>query len=178
MTESFRTKADIRFRILAIIYAALDKLITPFSQRFSLNDITIQYPYAFKERIPIAEALAISFGFPLVVIAIYTLVVDGVFSHRKVAGRAPYTFKERLWELNCGILGLLLAQGAAFCITGTLKNLIGRPRPDLLSRCLPQDGATDGRVFGLATKAICTQTNVAIMQDGMCSTVVTRMKLC
>lgn len=29
-----------------------------------------------------------------------------------------YRFKDRLWELNCGILGLGLSVGAAFTITG------------------------------------------------------------
>jgi diacylglycerol diphosphate phosphatase / phosphatidate phosphatase len=29
-----------------------------------------------------------------------------------------YRLKDRLWELNCGILGLLLAVGASFVITG------------------------------------------------------------
>jgi len=36
--------------------------------------------------------------------------------------------------LNCGILGLGLSIGAAYTITGALKNAIGKPRPDLISR--------------------------------------------
>jgi hypothetical protein len=35
---------------------------------------------------------------------------------RKLTGR--YRLKDRLWELNCGILGLGVAVGAAFTITG------------------------------------------------------------
>ncbi|KIX07060.1 uncharacterized protein Z518_05037 [Rhinocladiella mackenziei CBS 650.93] len=154
--------------ILAIIYAALDKLITPFSQHFSLANISIQYPYAVHERIPIYLALVISGGFPAVVIAVYTLFIDGFFSHRRrtAATRSPYSLWDRLWELNCGWLGLLLAQGAAFVITGSLKNLCGKPRPDLIDRCQPRPGAADGVPYGLATKAICTQEDEAIMQDG------------
>ncbi len=79
----------------------------------------------------------------MIIIAIYTLVIDGLFSHqttmlpgrtglRKLGGR--YRFKDRLWELNCGILGLGLSVGAAFTIVGALKNAIGKPRPDLISR--------------------------------------------
>ncbi|KAL2427078.1 putative diacylglycerol pyrophosphate phosphatase 1 [Exophiala dermatitidis] len=155
--------------ILAIIYAALDKLVTPFSQHFSLNNISIQYPYAVHERIPIHIALVLSGAFPAAVILVYTLFIDGLFSHHHQRARSRfnrYTFADRLWELNCGWLGLLLAQGAAFVITGTLKNLCGKPRPDLIDRCQPQTGAADGVPYGLVTKAICTQQDEAIMQDG------------
>lgn len=151
--------------VLAVIYAALDKLITPFSQHFSLLNYTIQYPYNENERVPILAAIIISGVFPIIVIAVYTLVIDGMFSHSGT-GRSKYTFNQRLWELNCGILGLLLAQGSAFVVTGSLKNLCGKPRPDLIARCLPSPGATDDPVFGLSSKAICTQTNRALMQDG------------
>ncbi len=104
------------------------------------------------------------------IIAIYTLVLDGLFSHRRKQTGAGlfsvYRFKDRLWELNCGILGLLLAEGAAFVITGTLKNLCGKPRPDLIARCLPLNGSEDHQVFGLSTIEICQQTDQAIMTDG------------
>jgi diacylglycerol diphosphate phosphatase / phosphatidate phosphatase len=104
------------------------------------------------------------------IIAIYTLVIDGLFSHRRKQTGAGwsniYRFKDRLWELNCGILGLLLAEGAAFVITGTLKNLCGKPRPDLISRCLPANGSVDPPVFGLSNITICTQTDQAMMTDG------------
>ena len=65
---------------------------------------------------------------PAAIIAIYTLVIDGLFSHqpptmssgrrRQLSGR--YRLKDRLWELNCGILGLLLAVAASFTITGMM----------------------------------------------------------
>jgi len=80
--------------------------------------------------------------------------------------RSKYKFVDRLWELNCGILGLFLAQGAAFVITGSLKNLVGKPRPDLISRCNPSANATDAPIWGLSTKDICNQEDHAIMQDG------------
>ena len=74
--------------------------------------------------------------------------------------------KDRLWELNCGILGLLLAQGAAFVITGALKNATGKPRPDLIDRCRPRSGSADPPVFGLSNSTICTQANHARLKDG------------
>lgn len=119
-------------------------------------------------------ALIVTAAVPIVVIAVYTIVVDGLFSHhkptnpstgrRKLLGR--YRFKDRLWELNCGVLGLLLAQASAFVITSALKNATGKPRPDLIARCLPREGSEDAAVFGLSNSTICTQTDNAILKDG------------
>jgi diacylglycerol diphosphate phosphatase/phosphatidate phosphatase len=154
---------------LAITYAVLDKIVTPFAQPFSLNNASLQYPYADPERIPIWLALVISGLFPGIAIAVYTLFLDGLFSHhrRTTRARTKYTFWDRLWELNCGWLGLLLSQGAAFVITGSLKNLIGKPRPDIIARCKPDQAKVDAlAVFTLATKALCTEKDEHIMQDG------------
>ncbi|CAE6448649.1 unnamed protein product [Rhizoctonia solani] len=53
--------------------------------------------------------------------------------------------------------------------THLVKVTVGRPRPDLLHRCQPISGATNhapNEFFGLATSAVCTQTNKLIMRDG------------
>lgn len=108
--------------------------------------------------------------------AVYTMVIDGFFSHhkqgdpsrqgsRKLFG-GKYALKHRLWELNIAVLGLLLASGTAFVITGALKNATGKPRPDLIARCLPLLGSVDPPVFGLSNSTICTQTDNAILKDG------------
>ena len=143
-------------------------MVTPFHQHFSLKNYTLQYPYAVHERISIHLALLISAGLPILVILVYTLVVDGLFSHRRKTQGWSHVYKltDRLWEFNCGVLGLLLAQGAAFVITGTLKNLCGKPRPDLIDRCQPVAGSADPAVFGLSSISICTQTSKAILTDG------------
>ena len=43
---------------------------------------------------------------------------------------------------------------------------VGRPRPDLIARCLPAAGAVDHPVFGLSTSEICTTTNQLRLDDG------------
>ncbi|KAJ5610651.1 Phosphatidic acid phosphatase type 2/haloperoxidase [Penicillium lagena] len=145
--------------------------IEPFHQHFSLRNISLQYPYAVHERVPIALALAISGLFPIILIITYTLVIDGLFSHHKLdptSGkrklRGPYRWKDRLWEMNCGILGLLLAQGLAFVVTQVLKNACGKPRPDLIARCQPPAGSHD-EIPGLSTYTICTG-DPALIKDG------------
>lgn len=153
------------------MFQALDA-VEPFHQHFALQNYTLQYPYAIHERVPIALAFAVAVIAPIIVIAIYTLVIDGIYSHQlsrgtpKSGGMGRYTLRERLWEFNCGVLGLLLSEGAAFVITGALKNATGKPRPDLIARCLPKAGSIDPPVFGLSNSTICTQTDHAILKDG------------
>jgi diacylglycerol diphosphate phosphatase / phosphatidate phosphatase len=155
-----------KFSVLAGAFYALDA-VEPFHQHFALQNYTLQYPYAVHERVPVAALFIIAVVGPAVVIAIYTLVIDGFFSHNNKGNRfARYTLKERLWELNCGILGLLLASGTAFVITGALKNATGKPRPDFIARCMPVPGSVDPKPFGLSNDTICTQTDHAIMKDG------------
>jgi diacylglycerol diphosphate phosphatase/phosphatidate phosphatase len=153
---------------LIVGFYALDA-VEPFHQRFSLRNYTLRYPYAVHERVPIPLALAIAGVAPAVIIAIYTLVIDGLFSHQ-AGGRKKYTLKSRLWELNCGILGLLLGIGASFVITGALKNAIGKPRPDLIDRCKPRLEEMNAFLvsgnYSLAGHDICTQTDNAILKDG------------
>lgn len=117
-------------------------------------------------------ALCISGVFPLAVILVYTLFVDGLFSHNKpqdpVSGKkkltGPYRWKDRLWEFNCGFLGLVLSQALAFVITQSLKTACGKPRPDVIDRCKP-NVTHDPTPFGLSNYTIC-QGDPAIIKDG------------
>lgn len=154
--------------VLILGFYALDA-VEPYHQHFSLQNYSIQYPYAVKERITINFAVTLDAVIPAIIIAVYCLVIDGIFSHQSAPdrrGKNKYTLKERLWELNCGVLGLALSQGLAFVITGALKNATGKPRPDLIDRCSPTPGSKDLPVFGLSNSSICEQKNHAILKDG------------
>ncbi|KAL2814271.1 PAP2-domain-containing protein [Aspergillus granulosus] len=147
--------------------------IEPYHQHFSLNNISLQYPYAEHERISIFAAVACSGGGPFVIIAIYTLFIDGLFSHNKPIHQStgkrrftgPYRWKDRLWEFNCGVLGLLLSQAICFVITQALKNACGKPRPDIIDRCQPREGSMDASPYGLSTSSICTG-DPHLLKDG------------
>ncbi|CEL10708.1 Putative PAP2 domain protein (AFU_orthologue; AFUA_4G08970) [Aspergillus calidoustus] len=147
--------------------------IEPYHQHFSLNNISLQYPYAVHERISIFAAVACSGGGPLVIIAIYTLFIDGLFSHNKPIHQStgkrkftgPYRWKDRLWEFNCGFLGLVLSQAICFVITQALKNACGKPRPDIIDRCQPREGSMDGSPYGLSNSSICTG-DPHLLKDG------------
>ncbi|KAI4250117.1 MAG: hypothetical protein L6R40_000289 [Gallowayella cf. fulva] len=157
---------------LLVAFYALDA-VEPYHQHFSLRNYTLQYPFAVHERVPIPLLFALNSLLPAVVIALYALLIDGLFSRQKQAAPRDghrtlgrYRLKDRLWELNCGLLGLLLSQGAAFVITGALKNATGKPRPDLIARCLPEQGSSDPFVYGLSDISICTQKNHKLLKDG------------
>lgn len=47
------------------------------------------------------------------------------------------SLKRKLWEWNAGWMGLGISLATAFIITNGTKNLVGKPRPDLLARCSP-----------------------------------------
>ena len=74
--------------------------------------------------------------FPVAIILVVTLVfVPGP----TVPPGTPKSmiWKRKLWELHMGWLGLALSLICAWIITQGMKNLFGKPRPDLLSRCEP-----------------------------------------
>ncbi|KAL6705861.1 hypothetical protein ACN47E_006321 [Coniothyrium glycines] len=160
--------------ILIGVFTIVDK-IPPFHQKFALENYTLHYPFAEKERVPVIWLCVYVIAAPAAIIGLYTMVIDGLFSHqtalpsgrtgmKRLSGR--YRFKDRLWELNCGILGLGLSVGAAFTITGALKNAIGKPRPDFIDRCMIDASKIDKTQYALQSIAICTQTDNYILQDG------------
>ncbi|THZ11777.1 PAP2-domain-containing protein [Aureobasidium pullulans] len=158
--------------ILAILFLAIDK-VNGFRQHFALQNYTLQYPYAVHERVPAGICYVIVVMCPAAIICFWTLVIDGLFAHSQPTdnegtGRrlGRYRLVDRLWELNCGILGLALSEGTAFVITGALKNTVGKPRPDLIDRCQPRAGSVDPSPYGLSNSTICTQTDMSILRDG------------
>lgn len=140
-SQRYMISLTLDYSLLIGIFTVVDK-IAPFHQQFALENYSLHYTFAKKERVPVPWLCLYVIFAPAVIIALYTLVIDGLFSHHTAAvGRSGmkrlsgrYRLKDRLWELNCGILGLGLSVGAAFTITGALKNAIGKPRPDLISR--------------------------------------------
>lgn len=192
MPLCFSWLIDRDYSVLVIAFTIVDK-VEPFKQPFSLRNYTLRYDFAENERIPVSMLIVYSCFAPAIIIGVYTMVIDGVFSHqdassqsggrRRLSGR--YRFKDRLWELNCGILGLGLSVAFAFTVTGTfkpdsiiigvmlmyragsLKNAIGKPRPDIVSRCKPDPDLLENPSFTLVNATIC-DPNVEhhILADG------------
>ncbi|KAJ4295757.1 hypothetical protein N0V88_004459 [Collariella sp. IMI 366227] len=110
--------------------------ITPNMRPFSLDDRNIAFPYTEHETVPVWLAMVIAVLGPIVIITIVCLVlVPG----STVPPGTPKSliWKRKLWELHMGFLGLALSCIAAWFVTNAMKNLFGKPRPDLLDRCEP-----------------------------------------
>lgn len=74
-------------------------------------------------------------------------------------------------------MGLGLSCALAFFFTQGLKNLVGKPRPNMLARCMPstgevqeyavgQYGAMFSQQWALVNYGICTQTDMSLLDDG------------
>ncbi|KAF8559833.1 PAP2-domain-containing protein [Imleria badia] len=137
--------------ILTIVFAAVFfglNSIHGFRRQFSVNDMTIRFPYAVQERVPDIALYFIAVVAPLVIQLAVNLISVRSF-----------------WDYHCSVLGLILGLAITGAVTQFSKITVGRPRPDLLSRCIPTSGSQDP-TYGLLTDAICTQTDQSIMLDG------------
>lgn len=61
------------------------------------------------------------------------------------------------------LLGLLIALVLTSFLTDTVKNAVGRPRPDLVARCKPAPGTPDNTLVGVD---VCTETRRHVLHDG------------
>jgi len=132
------------FVFLTMFYG-LDGL-EPYHQLFSLEDKTLQYPLAVKERVPMWLCVVLAVAGPFVVM-IFTALVIKRSSH----------------DCHHASLGLLMGLTLTLMTTALFKNTVGRPRPDIIDRCQPREGAVDP-VFGLSDDSICTRTE--LLRDG------------
>jgi membrane-associated phospholipid phosphatase len=161
--------------ILAAVVGALLSNITPNKRPFSLNNAEISYPYVIKEKISTAVLVLCGLVAPAAIIFIVCLFLVPGPTVPKSTPKA-LVWRRKLWEWHTGWLGLALSLAAAFLITSGMKNLFGKPRPDLLSRCNP-DLANIGKYavggfpnalegFNVVSAGICQQTDTSLLNDG------------
>ncbi|KAI0093873.1 PAP2-domain-containing protein [Irpex rosettiformis] len=133
---------------LAVIFFAVEK-VPGYKRDFSLQDKTIQYPYAEVERVPNWALAVICFASPAVLLPIINLL----------------TVRSK-WDFHISWLGLVVSLSLTAVVSEVTKITVGRPRPDMISRCVPQPGSTDPP-FGLSTSDICTaDRNTYEFNDG------------
>ncbi|MCJ1400723.1 hypothetical protein MMC11_003931 [Xylographa trunciseda] len=163
---------------LIAVVGALFTLTTPNHHPFSLTDPTIAYPYVVNEKVSTSTLVLVA----LVAPGIITALVCLIFAPGRLTSRgmpASLIWRRKLWEWNTAWMGLGLALATAFMITDGMKNLFGKPRPDLLARCNPDVANLQNYIvggFGTATSGgllvswqICKQTNLSILNDGFAS---------
>lgn len=161
--------------ILAAVVGGVFSIITPNKRPFSLVNSEISFPYVNKEKISTATLILCGLVAPAIIIFLVTILLVPGPTVPKSTPKA-LIWRRKLWELHTGWLGLGLSLAAAFLITGGMKNLFGKPRPDLLSRCNPDLSNISKYAVGgfpntqegylLVSAAICQNTDESIMDDG------------
>ncbi|APA06282.1 hypothetical protein sscle_01g010520 [Sclerotinia sclerotiorum 1980 UF-70] len=160
--------------IIAAVLGAIFSYQTPNKRPFSLVDPSISFPHQNHEKISTALAGVLALGLPALVILIVTFtLVPGPTVPKSVP--KALIWKRKLWELHASWLGLGLSLALAFVITNGMKNLFGRPRPDLISRCIPDvaniakyavGGGKRPQGIVLVQAGICQQKDKDILNDG------------
>ncbi|KAJ4272309.1 hypothetical protein NW762_001021 [Fusarium torreyae] len=149
--------------------------VAPAKRPFSLVDPNISYPFADPELVPAYLLFILAIGVPVVIVAVVSLIfVPGA----TVPKGTPKSliWQRKLWELHVGILGLVLSLTLSWFFTSSMKNLFGKPRPDLLARCEPdwdnlKDHIVGGYSWGsmtgqLVSATICQQKDKYKIDDG------------
>lgn len=137
--------------ILAVAYILawneqLEFFAVPFHRLFDLSNISLAYPHAEKERVPVSMMFLYGGGIPLVTIIIWL-----------AACRAPSH------KFHVTILAFFIGMLLTSFITDLIKNAVGRPRPDLISRCKPAAGTP---THTLVDWTVCTETDHHTLHDG------------
>ncbi|EPE31569.1 Acid phosphatase/Vanadium-dependent haloperoxidase [Glarea lozoyensis ATCC 20868] len=156
--------------------------ITPNKRPFSLINPEISFPFVTQEKISTVNLGLTCLVAPAVIIFIVSiLLVPGPTVSKSVP--KSLIWRRKIWEWHTGWLGLALSHAAAFLITQGMKNLFGKPRPDLLSRCDPDlskiaqfrtggfladngEAPTGTPLPVLVNHGICRNTDKHIMDDG------------
>ncbi|CAG7848542.1 Diacylglycerol pyrophosphate phosphatase 1 Short=DGPP phosphatase; AltName: Full=Phosphatidate phosphatase [Serendipita indica DSM 11827] len=130
----------------------------PYAQLFSVLDPTISFPKAEHEKVPAFMLYVYAFAVPIAVL----LVVNLAFGPGNLVRRA----KLLNWSVLCLGTSVIFAQ----LFTEFVKFIIGRPRPDFLSRCQPDaaraQAAFTATAVTLFSSTICTTTNTKALNDG------------
>ncbi|KAG8791534.1 hypothetical protein FRC12_008906 [Ceratobasidium sp. 428] len=137
--------------VLWAFVAALNN-VDGFRREFDLTDPHISHKYKPKELVPGYALHLIAFVAPLILMWTINLMMVRSW-----------------WDGHSAALGLTLGLAMTSVTTHLVKVTVGRPRPDLIHRCQPIPGAMNhlpNEYFGLATSAVCTQSNRLIMRDG------------
>ncbi|CAD6587973.1 MAG: hypothetical protein ASARMPREDX12_003063 [Alectoria sarmentosa] len=152
---------------------------TPNHRPFSPVDPDISFPYVEHEKISTGLLVTIA----LIIPAFVTAVVSLVFTPGPGLSQGTPTsriWRMKLWEWNTAWMGLALGLATTFFFTEGLKNLIGRPRPDLLSRCNLDPANVQQYALGgegsqlplwnlLISSTACRQPSVSKLNDGFAS---------
>lgn len=170
--------------LIIICFAAAGAALTyvsGFHRPFSLTDAAISYPLK-RDIVSLPVVAIVSLVGPAAVIAVVNLIswfaAVGNASRRTVSVTSRNALITILWQTHAGWLGLCAGLAVTLFVTAGLKDMVGKPRPNLLARCHPDLTNIAGYVvggFGLTldseappfvTSAICQQSDKRFLDDG------------
>ncbi|KAK5164974.1 uncharacterized protein LTR77_009639 [Saxophila tyrrhenica] len=154
----------------------LFNFIEPYKRPFSLLDLSISFPYITPELVPYEYLIFICGMAPAIIIALISLLLVPGPRHCRSLNRSQI-IRLKFWEFERGWAGFCLSLAIGFFITQSMKNVFGKPRPNLLERCQPDlDNIASHRVGGwgedisarwtLVSASICTNNNRRVLDDG------------
>ncbi|KFZ05089.1 hypothetical protein V501_08688 [Pseudogymnoascus sp. VKM F-4519 (FW-2642)] len=132
--------------VLIAAYIVLEFNTTPFHRLFELGNIDLAYPHAEHERVPVSMMFLYGGGVPLIVMALWLAISRAGFHKSHVT-----------------ILSFFIGMLLTAVITDLIKNAVGRPRPDLISRCKAKAGTPP---HTLVSWEVCTETDHHRLHDG------------
>ncbi|OJD11178.1 hypothetical protein AJ78_08001 [Emergomyces pasteurianus Ep9510] len=109
--------------VIVMGWVSIQIFVLPFHRMFTLDNVAIQFPFAEVERVPVLWSVIYAGVTPLLVIIVWAIVIrrESHFAH-------------------VSMLGLIVTLALTSFLTDIIKNAVGRPRPDLVSRCNPEKG--------------------------------------
>ncbi|KAJ6112364.1 hypothetical protein N7512_007688 [Penicillium capsulatum] len=155
--------------------------VTPSQHLFSLTDLDISYPYIKDETVSTETLVLTGLFAPAVIIMIGALLlVPGSAGSDGARPSKSQILRRRIWEWNAGWMGLAVAVAGVWMSTQGLKDLVGRPRPDLLSRCNPDLSTVSAHALSglgghlrdaptLVSWKICQDQSSRVVVDGFSS---------
>ena len=169
---------DLISSVIALVSVGFLKK-SPNHRPFSPVDPDISFPYVEREKVSSGLLVVISLIIPAVITALIALIfTPGPTTSRDIP---KYTiWRKKLWEWNTAWMGLGLGLALTYFFTEGLKDLIGKPRPDLLSRCNLDPATVQQYALGgyggklplwnaLVSYTACNQPDVSKLNDGFAS---------
>ncbi|KUI62056.1 Diacylglycerol pyrophosphate phosphatase 1 [Cytospora mali] len=136
----------VGFALLAVAYLIIVLVVDPFHRLFFINDLAISFPYAEVEQVSVTFNVIYAAAVPLVIV-ILTNTLTRASRHKH----------------HVAILGLAIALVLTSFLTDTIKNAVGRTRPDLVARCKPAPGTPANTLVSID---VCTETRHHVLHDG------------
>ncbi|OBT75264.1 hypothetical protein VF21_05648 [Pseudogymnoascus sp. 05NY08] len=149
--------------------------ISPNKRPISLSNPELSYPDN-PDTVTIAVVIIVSLGAPAVIIFLTSLLLVPGPSVPKSVPKS-LIWRRKLWEWFTGWLGLGMSCASSWLVTSGLKNLVGKPRPDVIAICMPDLSqiakyavagipAVKGTTITLVHAGICTNPNPKLVDDG------------